>query len=179
MWLWPAGILLVVTISLGWRAAANRPRAWAAGEAPLAFWHWRNETPSAALVAQAARQTNARVLFLRAGQFDDEGGGNLRRIRPAVGRVPDALPLHLTYNATRTLLASFERIEETELASLFAETYRTDAARAASDGARVVGAQLDLDVPTRLLPRYTRVLRHARKQLPPDTQLSITGLPTW
>jgi hypothetical protein len=43
----------------------------------------------------------------------------------------------------------------------------------------VVGLQIDIDVPTRLLSRYGNSLRSLRVQLKPGTQLSITGLPTW
>jgi Protein of unknown function (DUF3142) len=45
--------------------------------------------------------------------------------------------------------------------------------------ARVVGLQLDLDVPTRLLARYARVLRETRALLPTGARLSVTGLQTW
>src|SRR5207237_4925416 len=41
-------------------------------------------------------------------------------------------------------------------------------------GARVIGLQLDLDVPTRLLARYGRVLRETRALLPEGTLLSVT-----
>lgn len=170
-------LLLCGAASFVWRAV-HQPREWTAGAVPVAFWHWRNETPHSETVAHAARQARAQTLFLRAGQFDYDANG-LRRIRAASGRVPDALPLHLTYNATRMLLAAFERLDESALASLIVETFRADVRRAASDGARVVGVQLDIDVPTRLLPRYTRLLRAVRGQLPPGVQLSITGLPTW
>src|SRR5581483_11639822 len=60
----------------------------------------------------------------------------------------------------------------------FADLYRQDSARAAVDGADVVGIQLDLDVPTRLLGEYTLVLRDLRKSLS-RTVISITGLPSW
>src|SRR5919199_1382497 len=111
----------------------------------------------------------ARELFLRAGQFD-AGRGGLRRIRAAAGAFPRALPLHLIYNATPDLLAQLERLDEASLARLAADTLRADTERATRDGAHVVGLQLDLDVPTRLLPRYARVLRLLRPQLTPSTR---------
>src|SRR5205085_10990414 len=57
--------------------------------------------------------------------------------------------------------------------------FRTDTARAVSDHARVVGLQIDIDMPTRLLGRYQKTLRALRAGLKPGTQLSFTGLPTW
>lgn len=60
-----------------------------------------------------------------------------------------------------------------------ADTYRSDLSRAANENVEVRGLQLDLDVPTRLLPRYAELLRRVRELLPPDAALSVTGLPTW
>ncbi|MET0623652.1 MAG: DUF3142 domain-containing protein, partial [Pyrinomonadaceae bacterium] len=87
--------------------------------------------------------------------------------------------LHLVYNATPRLLAEFGRVEESALSDAFAETFRADSERAARDGATVAGLQLDVDVPTRLLPRYAGVLRAVRASLRADVKLSVTGLPTW
>ena len=173
-----ACILSVALLSLAWRNHSETPRAWAAQDVPVAFWAWRNEMPGEAEVGRAKSEARAQALFLRAGQFD-LARGKLARIRPGRGKFPHALPLHLVYNATRGLLAEFERVEENALASVVAETFRQDVERAAGDGASVAGLQLDFDVPTRLLPRYARVLRGVRGGLPPRTQLSITGLPTW
>jgi hypothetical protein len=174
-----ACILSVALLSLAWRSHLETPRAWAAQEVPVAFWAWRNEMPGEAEVERARSEARAQTLFLRAGQFD-LAGGKLARIRPADGKFPRALPLHLVYNATRGLLSEFERVDESALASVVAETFRRDLERAAAHGAQeVVGLQLDFDVPTRLLPRYARVLRGVRGGLAPRTQLSITGLPTW
>ena len=142
------------------------------------FWAWRDEMPANADVERAATEARARELFLRAGQFDVGREGS-RRIRAATGQFPRALPLHLIYNATPDLLAQLERLDEAALAQLAADTFRADSERAMRDGATVVGLQLDLDVPTRLLPRYARMLRLLRAQLPTSTRLSITGLPTW
>ncbi|HEV7902246.1 MAG TPA: DUF3142 domain-containing protein, partial [Pyrinomonadaceae bacterium] len=174
-----ACILSVALLSVAWRSHQETPRAWAAQEVPVAFWAWRNEMPDEAEVERARREARAQTLFLRAGQFD-LAAGKLARIRAAEGKFPHALPLQLVYNATRGLLSEFERMDESALASIVAETFRQDLERAAKDGAQdVAGLQLDFDVPTRLLPRYARVLRGVRGGLPPRTQLSITGLPTW
>lgn len=173
-----ACIFCVALVSLAWRYHAGTPRAWAAGDVPVAFWAWRNEMPVEAEVERAAREARAGTLFLRAGQFD-LAGGKLERIRTPAGRLPRTLPLHLVYNSTRALLAEFERTDENALAFIIAETFARDLERASGDGARVAGLQLDFDVPTRLLPRYERLLRAVRTKLPPHAKLSITGLPTW
>ncbi len=151
---------------------------WAARDVPVAFWAWRTQAPSQAEVERAMHETGARTLFLRAGQFHSEGG-TTKRVRAIQGRLPRAVELHLVYNATPALLAEFERIEPSKLASVISETYAQDLARAREDEATVIGLQLDFDAPTRLLSRYARVVRALRERLPAPTRLSITGLPTW
>ena len=163
--------------SFAWRFYLT-PRTWPVAEVPIAFWSWRVQAPTENEVQRAVRKTRAQTLFLRAGQIDSENH-QPRRIRAMTGQFPRGLELHLVYNATRSLLADFEQMNEETLAALLVKTYELDTARARSDGATVTGLQLDFDIPTRLLPRYERLLRKVREVLPPGTKLSITGLPTW
>ncbi|MBC7932745.1 MAG: DUF3142 domain-containing protein [Rubrivivax sp.] len=178
-----AGLLMIPLATAAWRWA-REPRVWRPGEAAVAFWTWRAGMPSQEDVARAAHETGARLLFVRAGQFDF-ASGRVARIRAAQGEMPRGVELHLVYNATPALLAEFERIDEKTLAEAFVETFRADAGRAASEGAdgsvgaKVSGLQLDLDVPTRLLARYGRVLAATRAMLPEGARLSVTGLETW
>jgi hypothetical protein len=172
-----AGITAATLATAAWRWA-HAPRAWKPEEVSVAFWSWRAETPAQDEVERALKETRARVLFMRAGQFDFEAG-RVRRVRAVKGRAPSDVELHLVYNATPALLAEFERVDEAALARAAVETFRADSERASKEGARVAGLQLDFDVPTRLLARYGRVLKTARASLPANTRLSITGLPTW
>ena len=173
-----AALLAAVTgAAAAWRWS-REPRAREPHEVPVAFWAWRDEAPAQEEVDAAAASTGARTLFLRAGQLDLDGG-RLARIRAVRGRFPAKVSLHLVYNATRSLLEGFERVEEGALGAAFVESFHEDAARASREGARVEGLQLDVDVPTRLLARYGRVLRAVRARLPEGTALSVTGLPTW
>jgi hypothetical protein len=183
---WPGSLNAgVVYVSIALVAAAlaissypRKPRAWPVAEVPIAFWAWRNQTPSEADLREAIEKTKARTIFLRAGQIDLQEG-KLRRIRPVVGALPKEVDLHLVYNATRGLLAQLEQVDERALAEVIGAAYRTDTERAAQGHARVVGLQIDIDMPTRLLGRYEKTLRLLRDKLKPGTQLSITGLPTW
>ena len=169
--------LVVASIAFAWRREA-RPRTWAAGEVPVTFWAWRDELPAEAEVERAAREARARALFVRAGQLHAEGR-KVVRVRAPRGKYPRALPVHLVYNATRGLLASFGELDAAALAAAIEETFKEDSRRAACDGARVAGLQLDLDVPTRMLTRYGELVGVLRGRLPRDSQLSVTGLPTW
>lgn len=170
--------LAVSVLSLGWYARSHRWRVWKPGEVQIAFWAWHSDAPGDDDVLRAANQAQAKVLFLRAGQIDF-AEGKLHRIRAIAGRFPTSIDIHLVYNATRSCLAEFEKLDARELASVVSESFDADTRRAARDGARLRGAQLDFDVPTRLLPSYTRLLRGVRENLAPESKLSITGLSTW
>lgn len=157
---------------------SGRPCALAVSEVPIAFWAWRTQAPTEIEVQTALAATNAKTLFQRAGQFDF-AGGEVKRIRNVSGNLPKAPELHFVYNGTRKLLSELERIETDKFAGVMADTYRSDLSRASDENVEVKGIQLDLDVPTRLLPKYTELLRRVRELLPPNAALSVTGLPTW
>lgn len=170
--------LVASLAALGWQRQWQGLSARAARDVPIAFWAWRTEAPAEAEVARIARATQSHTLFLRAGQmhYEDE---TLKRVRALSGRLPRSVELHLVYNSTRALLAELERIDPAKLATVIAETYAQDLARARADEAIVAGLQLDIDAPTRLLKHYARVVRATRALLPAGTRLSVTGLPTW
>jgi len=171
-----AAIALLVTAAV-WNAAANH-RVWAPEETPIAFWTWHSQMPSQEAMSMAVDHTAARTLFIRAGQIDYESG-EVQRIRAVSGSFPQDIDVHLVYNATKTCLAAFEKIDPSALADAVASAYAEDSRRAPDDDAHPVGVQLDFDVPTRLLSRYTSVLRALRPLLPSNMKLSITGLPVW
>jgi hypothetical protein len=169
--------LVIISISLV-SIFYGKPRAWAVNEVPVAFWAWRTQSPADADLREAIEKTKAETVFLRAGQFDYQNG-KLLRIRPLAGSFPKGIKLHLVYNTTRALLDQLDSVEAKTLAGEIARTYQSDSERARSDGADLSGLQLDIDFPTRLLPHYENILKALRNYLPRDTQLSITGLPTW
>jgi hypothetical protein len=170
--------IALMAIAIGISSFAGKPRAWPVAEVPIAFWAWRNQTPTDADVRDAIDKANARTIFLRAGQIDFQSE-KLCRIRPVKGALPKGIDLHLVYNATRSLLAQLEIVDENALAETISAAYQVDTERAAQENAHVVGLQIDIDVPTRLLGRYGKALRALRTRLKPGAQLSITGLPTW
>jgi hypothetical protein len=171
-------LALVLMAYASWRLLAQRTRAWAVAEVPVAFWTWRSSPPTQADVQRAIDAAGVRTLFIRAGQIDYDGNA-VRRIRAVRGRFPVGVEIHLVYNATPDLLSQVERLDSASFASEVARSYEADAERARGDGARVAGVQLDIDVPTRLLPKYEQFLVAMRERLPKETILSITGLATW
>src|SRR5262249_22336920 len=122
----------------------RKPSAWRAGEVPVAFWSWRNRTPSDSDVRGAIEKGKARTIFLRAGQIDFQDG-KLVRIRSVNESLPQGIDLHLVYNATRLLLAQLGSIDENSLADAINGAFQEDSRRAAAEHARVVGVQVDID----------------------------------
>ncbi|HYJ91890.1 MAG TPA: DUF3142 domain-containing protein [Pyrinomonadaceae bacterium] len=176
-------IAMVVIFAVGVTVIGSRmyeqPRTLSTNEVPIVFWHWRTPAPDPHDISSAISKAKMRKLFIRSGQFDSRNS-IVERIQPMVGSYPSApVELHLAYNATPKLLREFEQIDPAKVALSVAGTYRSDLERANKDGANVVGLQLDFDVPTRLLSNYADLLRVLRAALPPDTNLSITGLPAW
>ena len=171
-------VILALLLLLGWFKHSRPVRIWQASEVPISFWAWRSEVPNEKDLQQAMSETGAQLLFLRAGQFDYEND-KLRRIRAVTGTLPQGIELHLVYNATRSFLASFEKLDARDFASMVLSAYEEDGERARRDKASLQGIQLDIDVPTRLLPIYEKMLVTVRESLLPGTKLSITGLPTW
>jgi hypothetical protein len=175
----PLGVsVIVTTFFLTNVFFSGKPRVLAVDEVPVAFWAWRIQTPSDDEIRGAFAKTGAKTLFLHAGQID-LSDGVAKRIRPVSGRIPATTETHFVYNGTRGFLTNFEQTNIDVLAGTIAETYRADQLRAKNDQASVNGIQLDLDIPTRLLPRYAELIRRLRILLPSDTRFSITGLPTW
>ena len=170
------GLAIVIFCIANVYEAKPRPRA--INEVPIAFWAWRVNAPEEADVQAAFIATKAKTLFLRTGQIDFEKG-EFKRTQPVKGQLPRALELHLVYNATRKFLAEFENLDLEKLAKSLAGIYQEDLAQAEQDQAIIAGIQLDLDVPTRLLPRYAQALTKLKNLLPLNTKLSITGLPAW
>jgi hypothetical protein len=165
-------------LAWGWDADLFAPRPRTVAKTPIVWWSWRNDAPAASEVRGAFQRTEARTLFLRAGQFDYQQG-QMQRIRAVTGKLPSGVELQLVYNATRPLLRNFEQIEPAQLAATVAESFQQDLARAAREGVTVADLQLDLDVPARLLPQYRQLLESVRNQTPPHTRLSVTGLQWW
>jgi hypothetical protein len=173
------GCAICVALALfGWPGRLKPARIWQPSEVPIAYWAWRSEAPTVSDLERARIGTDARALFLRAGQIDYQEG-ELRRIRSVIGTLPRDFETHLVYNATRSCMTAFEKLDPADFASAVSTSYAEDARRAERDGAIVAGVQMDIDVPTRLLANYERTLRALRERLPQRLRLSITGLPTW
>jgi TolA-binding protein len=89
-------VLLIASAALS--SLHRKPRMWLAAETPVAFWAWRNQSPSETDVRRVIEKTKAVAIFLRAGQIDFQDG-KLPRIRPVTGSLPKEVDVHINYDA--------------------------------------------------------------------------------
>lgn len=154
-----------------------RPRA---APPPMRFgiWYWHSPFRLSKSESSQLDRMGIRQVFVRAGTFQKADRG-IRLTRPQEwASRADGLDIHLVFNFAYDIVRAFEKIpNEAMVESVVAEAWkqRTSAERA---GLRVAGLQLDLDCPTRLLPKYADVLKGIRRRLD-RTPLSVTALPTW
>jgi hypothetical protein len=170
--------LILLLSGIGW---------WRVQASPLppletSFWYWHqpfrlNERESARL-----RGLGVREMFVRAGTFRwDAGAENIRLTLPQVWKTPaTSFRVHLVFNADYALIRRFEKIPEETFRVAFVEGIRREQDRAKAAGVDVAGIQIDFDCPTRLLPRYARLLSGLRTELIDEGLVfSISMLTTW
>ncbi|MBK9163752.1 MAG: DUF3142 domain-containing protein [Acidobacteria bacterium] len=162
-----AGIFLL-------RPSTDDTRVWEPKDVAIALWTWGGRMPDAQETETAADVFGSAELFVHAGQIDNSNGFQL--VRTAKGEPTAASKINLVYNATPSLLRDLERTDQNELAAFISNAFQVSFK---SNRSSIIGLQLDLDVPTRLLPRYAELLRLVRDRMPPEVKLSITGLATW
>ena len=71
------------------------------------------------------------------------------------------------------------RLERIEVDQSFLDIVTSKLKTWEGKGNRVLGIQIDYDSPTRALIPYVDFLRRLRRDLPPEYQLSVTGLADW
>ena len=156
----------VVLLALGLLGACHRQAGGseATGErvnprAFDAFYLWPGVRPPEGI--------KPKVLYLLDGEIRRAGAPVFFSLRPGSPHLP-AVALWLVVRV--------ERLDWNE------ETYRTifaDLARWQAAGNQIIGLQVDFDARTRGIGGYAQFLAGLRKRLPPEFQLSITGLMDW
>lgn len=116
-------------------------------------------------------------LYARAATISYDGDRYLPTLPARFGDLKETR-LTLVYNFDAGALSHFEEVEPATTAKVLAAAYRTAKRLAMANGAEVAGLQVDLDCPTRLLPRFGDLLRRLRLEVGRD-ELSVTGLVTW
>ena len=137
------------------------------------MWYWH--TPFRLTEKDRANltQMGVRTLYVRAGTFSSDGKRAVTVLPQRWETAAPGVEIVLTMNFDPGLVSHLETIPAERLARDVADGLLAAGAKAPPS----VGFQLDVDCPTRLLPRYAALLRRVRARL--KAPLSITALPTW
>lgn len=143
----------------------------------MAIWYWNSELEFRESDLNSLRRMGMQEVYIRAGQFGYAGRPMLvRTVR--VWRSPAELRVHLVYNFTPEMIRAFTQIEVDAAAKAISDSVSEQMAEAERAGLRVAGIQLDFDVPTGSLERYSEFLHLVRGRFPRHL-LSITTLGDW
>jgi hypothetical protein len=134
----------------------------AAASLRTGFWVWG--TPLA--ISSAPKVDD---IYFQAGEVS-EG-------QPPWVRIPKVLPPAQEYWAV--VRSNSSRVPSKASARMLGNAAAELLGEGRARGLKVVGLQLDIDVPTRSLGAYAEWLKLAKAEMPPEMQLSVTGLLDW
>jgi len=143
----------------------------------LAFWYWSSPlqfTPDE--ISQLNRLETDRML-VRAFTVSYDG----EKVVPILGQrfveSKGAPPLVLVANLDAGMVRHFREANAEDLQQTVITEFQARQKRAEQAGYRVIGWQLDFDVPTSQLGKYASLLAAVRRKC--TGELSISGLQTW
>lgn len=148
--------------------------------APLAvsFWYWHTPFQLSSSEVRQLKEIGVKRLFVRAGTFSHDYKLTVPQQWACSGA---PFSVSLVYNFDSGLLRHFEDLDIGEASREMAKAINASGGRAKKAGAQIEGVQLDIDCPTRLLPKYAELLGAIRPKidLKKPWNLSVTGLSSW
>jgi hypothetical protein len=147
-------------------------------ELDLGMWYWHTPFAVSPEEENVLADMGVGTLYVRGGTFGTEGDGAALKLPQRYERPPKGVRIVLVYNFDPDLLRQFEKISLERLRADISAAVLESRTLSQNAGIAVAGVQLDVDVPTRLLPRYADLLRSLRPQIG-EGEFSITALPTW
>jgi hypothetical protein len=148
---------------------------------PLAvsMWYWHSPFRIEASEAAQLKSIGVTEMFVLDATVHASEGAPQLTMRQKWRSRANRLAIHLTFRFDQSAIGLFKQIEPREIVPRLAALIDEEVSRARKGGINVVGAQLDLDCPTRLLPRYAELIRGLRKRLTQPVVLSATALESW
>ncbi|HEX5324577.1 MAG TPA: DUF3142 domain-containing protein, partial [Capsulimonadaceae bacterium] len=147
----------------------------------VSYWYWQIPFHLRPNEIAELKEMGVHRLFVRAATFEPDGVGGIRLSLPQSFKSNASdLQVSLVFNFHYGLVRQFERMPNSQLVLAVLRGVQREKEAARSARVSVKGIQLDLDCPTRLLPKYAQFLAelapaiHRQKM-----ELSVTALPTW
>lgn len=144
----------------------------------LGFWYWHSPLDISPEETTKLKAEGLNKLFVRAGTFSTDGGNAVLVIPQTYRRIPD-LETHLVFNFDAGFVRHFEEFDLDKLSNQASDRIKIQIDRAQKLGVKPTGIQLDLDCPTRLLPRYARFVKQIKAGLGKELKWSTTALMSW
>ena len=154
------------------------------GKLETSYWFWNTPFELSQLEIDGLHKLSVKELFVRSGTFSSDGHNLVLIVPQKYGDRCQEFPIHLVFNADAGVLHHFEDYDTPTIAEQIASNIESQIDIATRSKAKVVGVQLDFDIPTRLLPKYANLIQVIRKSHPRMFQdksfsFSVTGLLSW
>lgn len=146
--------------------------------AGTAVWWWHQGFDLTPDWAKRLKDAGVTTLWVKAGTISNDGTQLVARMPQSWRAGSHGIPVHLVFRFDRGATRHLGDYGTEATVRTLLGAYRESRKVAERKGVRVVGLQLDLDMPTRRLPEYADLLRAIRSK-EPSPILSITALPTW
>lgn len=179
-WIW---IIVIAIVAIG-SYALIRIRRHPIGSLKTAYWYWQSPFTLSQNELHDLDELGVKQIFVRAGTFSSDGQ-NLSLIIPQqYGEGAGQLPIHLVFNADGGVLRHFDDYDLARISDQIGSRIVGQVETAHKAGAKVIGVQLDFDIPTRLLPKYAELVHRIRQRYPQLKRqkgfyFSLSGLMSW
>ncbi|HVT10668.1 MAG TPA: DUF3142 domain-containing protein [Fimbriimonadaceae bacterium] len=171
------GLILLVAILAGAALFLRHPKGEPGSE--VGIWYWHSPFVVTDHERDLLKSAGVSTVYVRAGTFTTDGK-RLLLVLPQVWKSKaEGLRIVSVFNFDPGLLKHFGELPVEVMAGDVSERIVKSLADEKSQGIEPDGVQLDIDCPTRLLPKYADFLGRVRKAIGPVGTFSITALPTW
>ena len=143
------------------------------------FWYWHTPFQLFPKDVSQLQSMGVKRLFVRAGTFTHSPEGVQLGIAQQWTGPKAAFPVVLVYNFDSGLLSHFGTLNLNDTSRTMIKAIEGSSQSAAAGGVQVEGVQLDIDSPTRLLPRYASLLHMVHAGLDRSWTFSATALSSW
>ena len=151
----------------------------------IGMWYWN--TPFAIMPSQAKLldEIGVTTLYVRTSTFTTDGKRLKRSVPQTWGAQSGSQKVVLTFNFDGGLRSHLSELPVETMARDVAAGIGRSRKEAVAQGIKVSGFQMDVDCPTRLLPKYAELLVKIRQRLvangdlQPGQSFSATALQTW
>ncbi|HTQ10804.1 MAG TPA: DUF3142 domain-containing protein [Fimbriimonadaceae bacterium] len=153
------------------------------GDLDLGIWYWHSPFAVSDEDARLLRSAGFTTLYVRTGTFTTDGKRLLLALPEQWQSGDKGFRIVSVFNFDPGLLTHFDAFGVDRMAGDMAPRIAAALDGARKRGIHPAGVQLDIDCPTRLLPKYAELLGRLKPMLAKDFSgtwsFSITALPTW